>query len=164
MGLSRLYMIRRGQHYSDGSQVRPFLGRMSVRFKAVFGEHCIYVPQQVPGQINKLFGLAWGAHHVCSGRIGWRSDGVGIELFSYVYVGKDERRTRSFGVFGAGVVQEYVIARRGSQLLVEMVGVGRHVYMLERPKWWGYWLFPYFGGAEAAPHTMGIEVEVIEKK
>lgn len=155
----KVFVIRPGAHFSGGIHFRPFLFRTSLYFRARFDAGCIYVPQQEPGQINKLFGISWGRHHHCSARIGWRSDGRRIELLSYVYAQPGQREFKSFGFVDPGIWFRCAIEREQQDLSVTVVGMGSHSFTLAKPRFWGYQLYPYFGGTDTAPQRMEIEVE-----
>ena len=159
----KTYVIRRGAHFASGLHFRPFLFRTALYFRARFDAGCIYVPQQEPGQINKLFGMSWGRHHHCSARIGWRSDGRRIELLSYVYAAPGERLSRSFGFVDPGIWFLCAIERYDCDLAVTVRGMGIHNYVVARPRIWGYQLYPYFGGTDKAPQRMEIQVEVLDR-
>lgn len=158
----RTFNIPANAHYSDGWHFRIFLGLTQIHFRARLHESCLYTPIEIPGQINKLFGLAFGRHHNSSGRVGWRSDGKQIELLSYVYTDKNIRIWRSFGTFDANQWHEFKIRRDKHNLSIELIGGIKHHFHLVNPMPWGYWLFPYFGGKIPAPHEMMVDVEVLE--
>jgi hypothetical protein len=163
-GMVKTYVIRRGAHFASGLHFRPFLCRTSMHFRARFDAGCIYVPQQEPGQINKLFGISWGRHHHCSARIGWRSDGRRIELLSYVYAASGKRQSRSLGFVDPGIWFLCAIERYDRDLAVAVRGMGIHHFVLDRPRIWGYQLYPYFGGTDTAPQRIQIQVEIVDRK
>jgi hypothetical protein len=160
--MSKLYTIPEGAHYAEGIRTSLVVGNTVLRFRATFMENCLYIPTENPGQINKLYGMAYGQHHNCSARVGWRSDGNLIEVLSYVYTAKDARESRTLGFVKPCQPHEYEIARKGDDLSISMDDEEPQKFKLFAPSLIGYRLYPYFGGANPAPHRMQIEIEVLK--
>lgn len=161
--MQKIYTIPRGKHYSVGFRPGLVIGRTRLKFRAWFGPSCIYVPQQNPGQVNKLYGMSFGLHQNHSARIGWRSDGKGIELFAYLYLGPRDRRIEPLLHVATEIWTTFEIFRRKKMILITVNESLERQYFLKAPSRWGYTLYPYFGGDLPAPHTMSIKIEVLEQ-
>jgi hypothetical protein len=117
--------------------------------------------------INKLFGLSYGLHHKNSVRFGWRSVGnfsPKIEILSYCYV--DGRRVSEeddnlfIAMINIGEWYTYRINVCEKDYTFTIFKNGQTVGRIEIPHrgitWWGYHLYPYFGGNRKAPHDIRI--------
>lgn len=155
-----LYTIQKGSHFADGVRTSLLIGNTAFEFKAKFYPNCIYKDPQSPGQINKLAGIAYGRHHNCSARIGWRSDGESIEVLAYVYVEPEKFVFETIAMIDVQEWHQFSIYRKGKTVEISMDGGLAHCFQLKSPFPIGYQLFPYFGGTMPAPHEMLIEVEV----
>jgi len=123
--------------------------------------------------INKLFGLSYGLHHNNSARFGWRwnIEKQMVEILAYVYVDgvriTEGAADLHIGYVHPGIQYDYTIK----------VVDGYYEFTLNSPlyptpkvvkikcsdrlTWWGYKLYPYFGGNKKAPHTVHIDLERI---
>lgn len=119
--------------------------------------------------INKLFGLSYGMHHKNSARFGWRWDVEKkmIEILAYVYI-DGVRVTQDVSDLHIGYVLPGVLYECDLE-----VNSGYYVFSINssiypEPKvvrikhgkltWWGYRLFPYFGGNRKAIRRVHIDL------
>ena len=158
--MATLFTLQKGAHYADGIRTSFLLGNTRLVFKAKFYPNCIYDDPQVPGQINKLFGVSYGQHHNCSGRIGWRSVENRIEILAYVYVAPQDLQTQHLGWVEVQEWHSFQILRKGKLLSISMDDLPAAEFQVKSPLPFGYRLSPYFGGKMPAPHEMWIEVEI----
>jgi hypothetical protein len=130
----------------------------------MFTESCKYDVGEDQSDINKLFGigyLPW--HHQNSVRFGWRyvHETDKIEIFAYWY-SSGVRHWQSMYSVELGRWYDYSMVNDSDshQLIIyDKDGVPLARYAVElKPKFFGYKLFPYFGGNKKAPHTMRINM------
>jgi hypothetical protein len=138
-------------------------------YKVLFDSDCVYKTKDLKNQkdINKLFGLSFGFHHNNSVRFGWRSTDNGrIDILAYVYRDGERITEQNEGIYietidvNVTYVMEIYVSKdkymftitRGSKL------VGANIIKHEKLPSLGYYLNPYFGGDETAPHDMVIEL------
>ena len=155
-----LYTIPKGAHYANGVRTSFLVGNTVLAFKAKFYPNCIYEDPQTPGQINKLYGIAYGRHHNCSARIGWRSDGKRIEVLAYVYVAPQKVESKHLAWVDVQEWHSFRITRKRKQLWVSIDDQTPLEFELRSPSPFGYRLSPYFGGQLPAPQEMMIEIEI----
>lgn len=152
------YIIKKGKHYSWHFP-RLWFGKKNVlNFNFCMSQSCWFPMQDSDDYaINKLTGWSYGLHHKNSIRVGWRPSDRNnwIELHLYIYAN--------------GIRSDYYmdIVECGIKNIVELTYYskkGRIVYSIHRPiaicngvisvrpekTWWGYYLFPYFGGIKTA--------------
>jgi hypothetical protein len=144
------YQIPAGKMYASGVHIHPILFPKELSFRFSFTESCLYDGSQFD-QINKLAGISYGFHHNNSARVGWEVNS--ISLYLYCYAGGD-RTTTLLG--NANVGTEYLahVSKSG----VEVTGVGAAKLDITSSSFWGYRLYPYFGGTKPAPHDMTIQI------
>lgn len=110
---------------------------MSVRVR--FSKECLYKPQMHQG-VNKLFGFSKGWNHMeNSTRLGWTSDGEKIIIHSFEHVGGS---FESKELYSLEVEKDHILFVSN-----------------QYPKFFGYRLYPYFGGVLPAPKDMTIYIE-----
>jgi len=113
--------------------------------------------------INKLTGISLGLHKNNSLRIGWRplyDQKEQIELFAYFY-NHGNRFFQSVAQVQTDKVYQFQLRMRRSEskAVLEIDGIGETGLDFEFPStWWGYYLYPYFGGNKTAPQDMTIHV------
>lgn len=159
--MSRRFTISQGAHYANGLHLSLLVGNTYLSFQARFDADCLYKPRRNPEQINKLYGMAYGLHHHCSARFGWRSDGERIELLSYLYTAPGQRTSESVAFIDPGEWHRFTIHRAAKTVSLVMDQLAPKMYKLARPFPIGYRLFPYFGGTDPAPHEMHIEIRLM---
>lgn len=172
-----IHKIRKGGRYSS-----IFLGiphaillhfGNEILHKVKFLPNCKYQTKYAANQtdVNKLFGFTIGltSVHDNSARFGWYYDPNidRIQLVAYMYV--DGVCThRNIAQLYTGVQYEMGIARMKTvfmdrEAVYFMVdGVVLYVHSVDKPRKLpriNFKCFPYFGGTEAAPHTISIELK-----
>ena len=167
------YNIKKNKHYSSFRLERliPYVGRKTLKWKFCFDADCNYYKDvleitdfkratQLQTQINKLCGVSFGMHHRNSIRIGWTASDQHnlITLFVYWY----DKGVRGQRELCNIIANKHYIVTMDMRLndIVIKVDDNRNVYGTEtiqiKRKWFGYYLFPYFGGKEPAPHNMTV--------
>jgi hypothetical protein len=160
MARLKKYTIKSGKHYS-GFRLSPFYGKHSAKYEVIFDKNCIYDLKSTDQyDVNKLFGLAYGYHHIDSVRFGWRAEGDKIEISAYCYKNGD-RHIREMCLID--VDKPYVLEIKNTGVYYELElkdeASGFFSYArISKPITTeiGYNLFPYFGGNQVAPHEMTI--------
>lgn len=157
-----IYTIGSGQH-SSIVRTEPFAGNgISVIVK--FDDSAIYTLQDPGNQadINKLIGFSdCGQHHQSeSARFGWRWYEDELQILAYVY--SDGNLT--WELMGAIALNEEVtleLSKNEDQYV--FTGTGLQTTTVSRTasceSGENYWLWPYFGGDEPAPHTVRVELK-----
>jgi hypothetical protein len=165
--MSKTYTIPQAKH-SSGIHFRPHLQQKFLQYDIKFDRTSIYqFHNEDQYDINKLFGLSFGLHHTNSVRFGWRSLGnysSKIEILAYCYVN------------GERVIEEhdnlYIAMIDLNKFYRFRINVGENDYTLtifdhlhnigsitiphrDLP-FWGYHLYPYFGGNRKAPQDINI--------
>ena len=167
------HTIPKGKHRSIQSWYPRFhINKKSIGHRVTFYSGCEYDFGDIDQlDINKLFGISYGMHHKNSARFGWRwnVEKKMIEILAYVYV-DGVRVTED----GADLHIAYVFPGIGYEYDIEVTDT-HYIFTINSslfsdPKvvkiehdmhltWWGYMLFPYFGGNEVAPQTVYIDLE-----
>lgn len=158
-----LFTIESGKH-SSISKIENFSGN-GISVKVIFDEAAEYTSQRANNQsdINKLIGFSQCTKHHKkeSARIGWRWYNDQLQLLGYVY--NDSKR--SFKLLGSIPINQEVnlridIENDGYRFsgdgLTETV-IPRDSENCDNGE--NYWLFPYFGGDETAPHDILIQIK-----
>lgn len=167
------FKIRKGTHRSVNSWFPRFhINRKNIGYMATFKSGARYDLVDVDQlDINKLFGISYGMHHNNSARFGWRwnLEREMIEILAYVYVDgvrvtQDQADLHVCFVF-PGIPYNYEIALAGDYYMFTINSKTFSDTKVVKIKhngnltWWGYKLFPYFGGNEGAPETVCITLE-----
>lgn len=137
----KIYTIRKGKH-SSGFRISPFIYKKKQKAEITFTDSCRYHGDaQLMEQINKAFGFGSINHLNNSIRLGWRynSDYQRIDLFIY------ERKN--------GEVFSNKIGSAKINIPFEFTLVHKKGF------WFGYNLFPYFGGKAKAPRNVSIKLK-----
>jgi len=165
------HTIRKGNHRSNRSWFPRFhFGKCRQSYKVTFftgGKYDLHGSDQL--DINKLFGLSYGMHHVNSVRFGWRWDlrKEMIEILAYVYV--DGKRITEVdasihvGFVFPGIPYYYTIDVTESHYTFTLESIlfqNSEFVSIKHDNltWWGYKLFPYFGGNQVAPEKVIIDM------
>ena len=161
MGLKN-YFIKKGKHRS-GLYPNLYYGKSVAKYNISFSQSCIYSFGNTHDlDINKLFGLSFGYHHINSVRFGWNADNDKIAIHAYCY--KSGQRFMSkmisipvetFFTFEINAFEVYYELK-----IIDQDGKIISTLNVSKPKTvkWGYRLFPYFGGTMVAPHDVEIKM------
>lgn len=157
-----IFTISSGQH-SSIVRTEEFQGQ-GINVIVRFDESAAYTLQNPNDQadINKLVGFSdCGQHHQSeSARFGWRWYEDELQILAYAYLEGD----LSYELMGAIPINQDIdlsIAIEDGRYLfsgtgLQSVGMPRTGDCETGEK---YWLWPYFGGNEPAPHTVRIELK-----
>lgn len=166
----KTYKIPHGKH-SSGIHFGPHIWKDGTQKYVTFDKSAIYqFKTDDQYDINKLFGLSYGMHHTNSVRFGWRSLGDysdNIEILAYCYV--DGKRVVEDGInlFIAmvNINREYryqiIVSDNSYSLTIhndKNVMIGHKSIPHNKLPFWGYKLYPYFGGNRTAPHNITIKL------
>jgi hypothetical protein len=153
-----LYHIAEGGHRSV-NKVKIFRGD-ELKFSFKFDSSAVYTTKKTVTQhsINKLYGFSdcGSSHQQNSARFGWRWFNKRLEIHAYCY-SEAERCITLVGY--AELNQEYdcsIKIREGNyefRMDGHNITVPRVCQEKKKPR---YYLYPYFGGEEAAPHDIKI--------
>jgi hypothetical protein len=117
--------------------------------------------------INKLYGFSTSYfHHVQSVRVGWRCvDGKSIELVTYCYEKSSRIPEITLGYVNVGEQFKCSISVEKDHFafILESESVQNVVMVKKDTKSWKfkYKLFPYFGGNQASPKKMTINIKEV---
>ena len=157
----RDYVIKEGKHSSRTSYRTTKTN--CLQFQAIFDESAIYQSIDTNNQydINKLYGLSdcKDNHTKTSMRLGWRwlNDSLEILWFKHTNNNFSFAKIKSIDFneivnFGIQFDTDYYYMSVG----VETVTIARPCNQLSNRK---YFLWPYFGGNETAPHDIKIKIK-----
>lgn len=167
------HRIHKGKHRSIQSWYPRFhINKKNIGYRGVFNSGYEYELGSVDQlDINKLFGISYGMHHTNSARFGWRwnVEKKMIEILAYVYV--DGIRVTEDAAdlhiayvlpcvsyeYNIEVTDKYYVFTINSSLFGEPRVV--RIQHNGNLTWWGYKLFPYFGGNEVAPQQVRIDLD-----
>ena len=156
----KTYIIREGSHRSTFGFKRTWSD--VVKFSCIFDNSAMYQTEDPVNQadINKLYGLSdcGGNHMDASIRLGWRWYDSELEIHWFRHVGGQFSFGKISNVelnvpFDCEIIFEeenYIITVNGKTVEVSR-GCG-----LAYNK---YYLYPYFGGDEKAPHDIKIKIK-----
>ena len=156
----RTYKIKKDKHRSTFKLKRDW--RSVIEFEVIFNETAKYITKDPNNQadINKLYGVSdCGQHHMQSSiRIGWRWYNESLELLWFKH---------EFGEFSYGKIKTVDF----NEIIYCMIELDEDKYVIavdgvvtETPRSCGtiyknYYLYPYFGGDETAPHDIVIKIK-----
>lgn len=164
------YIIHSGDHYSKPYKEFPFMGEridISVRFDD--SAKYDFTGDAIPDQqdTNKLFGFAdcKGSHLQNSARLGWRYYQGQLEILGFTH------RGGKFYVEPITAIQMNQIYRASISLSTDR---RQYIYEFNGVKVSmdrgcqdedaiGYYLYPYFGGNQTAPHDVTINVDEVSR-
>lgn len=159
----KTYIIPKGWHYSLHLP-KPYLGiKKNFNIKVKFTDYCRYNLDNPDQQdINKLFGVSFRHHHNNSIRIGWYYNPITDKIHIYAY--EYENGVRRFARVGEVNIDEIVyidlkLLSHSYEILIRGGGFLNFMFNYPTIKM-GYYLYPYFGGNQPAPHDVKIEMEV----
>ena len=154
------YLIPAGQQRST-SKIR-LLSKKELKFIVKFDSSAVYTSLDHVNQFasNKLLGFSDcnTGHLENSARFGWRWLNNSLEILTYCYVGK-ERSMEYLTTLQLGKEYEGSLKSTEENYLFFINGATASIKRgcTESPV--KYYLFPYFGGAETAPHDIRIKIK-----
>ena len=162
-----IFTINSGQH-SSITRSEAFTGT-GINVTVQFDESAEYTLERTNNQadINKLVGFSdCGQHHQSeSARFGWRWFDSELQILAYVY----REGNLHFELMGAVAMNQSIdLSLRVENDQYRFSGDGLQTVNIARTgnceAGENYWLWPYFGGDETAPHAIRIQLkrEVID--
>ena len=159
------FTIKEGKHYSTPIKFKLHPARTIVTYNAKFYPDCWYeYVNHDSWDKNKLCGMSFGYHHWNSIRVGWIpnfKDKGKISLYAYWYNNRERHNSLYicdvdvndyFRVFIDVLEKSYFSIQISSTYETSEIEVP-----FDLPKClFGYYLWPYFGGNNLAPHEMEI--------
>lgn len=159
------YTIPKGEH-SSMTFPKLYLGyKKRFDLEVVFDDSCIYELDDAIDQldINKLFGVSFGDHHKNSIRIGWNYNLSTKNIVIYYYVYEDGIRMYS----EIDRVELNTKIKLAIELDTDNGDFTIHApncscnRVYKYPDWLiGYYLNPYFGGNQVAPHEVVVKMNI----
>ena len=157
-----IFKIKEGKHRST-TKVKT-TKKDNVHFEILLTESCKYQTLNFDNQwdVNKIFGFSDGdGHKNNSARIGWRYVKNELKLMAYTRYNGDFY-FKNICVVEPGVYYECRINCLPDKY--EFIVHNDTVYM---DRYWiysnrRYFLWPYFGGDEVAPHDITIKVKLLD--
>jgi hypothetical protein len=165
--MDKVYTIPKGKHHS-GYIFKPHIKKRFLEHQIRFDNTSTYFfSDEDQYDINKLFGLSFGLHHNNSIRFGWRSTGGysnQVEILSYTY--KDGKNIKDYEddlLITFVDIDKFYTYRifiddysYTLTILDDNKIKGRKVIQHNNLPFWGYHLYPYFGGNKKAPHDINL--------
>jgi len=159
----RVYTIPEGEHSSGNFINHPVNSK--IEFNFVLDESAIYETEIAENQhdVNKIYGMSdFGARHQNhSIRLGWRYINSKIEL---CWLRHEEGRHSSGTIRTIEIDEIYNAVINITTFYYQVVVNNDTTLVRRRPSGnWGlirrYYLYPYFGGNEFAPHDITIRIK-----
>ena len=159
----RTYTIKEGNHSSRRSYTTTKTNRL--QFQAIFDESAIYQSIDTNNQydINKLYGLSdcKDQHTKTSMRLGWRWLNDSLEIHWFQHVNNNFSFAKISTINLNTIVNFSIIFDENYYY----VSVDTDTTTIDRPcnnqSIRRYYLYPYFGGDETAPHDIKIKIKSI---
>jgi hypothetical protein len=156
----KTYKIKKGKHRSGVRIKRDW--KSTINFQVIFDESSKYTSVDPVNQadINKLYGVSdCGDHHLQSSiRIGWRWYNDSLELHWF----KHQFGDFSFGKIKSVELNEIInctIELDEDKYIISVDGVTKETSRSCGLNYQKYYLHPYFGGDETAPHDITIKIK-----
>ena len=156
----RTYIIKENHHRSTYSY-RTSRSDL-IQFKAIFDSSAIYLTQDSLNQydVNKLYGVSdcSKGHMKYSIRFGWRWLHGNLEILWF----KHQHGEFTFNKITNAIInqpQNYSIEIQEDQYILCVDGTCDSTERTCPQNYKRYYLYPYFGGQEAAPHTIKIKIK-----
>ena len=156
----KTYRIKKGKHRSGIKVKRDWAS--TINFQVIFNESARYTSVDPVNQadINKLYGISdCGEHHLKSSiRIGWRWYNDRLELHWF----KHQFGEFSFGKIKSVELNEIInctIELDEDKYIISVDGVTKETPRSCGLNYQKYYLYPYFGGDETAPHDITIRIK-----
>ena len=169
MGL-KAYIIKKGRHYSNHLPKLWIGKKLILSAKVKMDKNCWFkLEEPADYAINKLVGWSYGFHHKNSIRIGWRPSidrKNWIELHLYIYE-RGGRRQHYIDLIECNTENKIDITyhpdkSRITYSLYRAIVISNGVMNAKlKTSWWGYYLFPYFGGTKTAVVDTRIDLELL---
>jgi hypothetical protein len=157
------YIIAKNKHFTNNN-----IGELksnNLKFIAKFDSSAIYktLDKNNQADINKLYGFSdcESFHQTNSARFGWRWLNNQLEIFAYTYQNQ-VRQEKFIKAIDLNKEFSYELEALDNKYIFKLDGK-----IVEMPRGCAgnpnkYKLFPYFGGDEAAPHDIKIQIKEIE--
>jgi hypothetical protein len=159
------YTIAAGEQSSDKNPYVP-VQYDEQKFVVKFDSSAVYKTKDTSNQydVNKLYGFSdnYAHHQQYSARLGWRWTGTAIHLYAYVYNNgvRNLNWSKDLGSIEIGSENNCSIKVTETSYVFTLNGKTDTLPRASKtPKAEGYKLYPYFGGTEAAPHTIKIWIK-----
>ena len=162
LNTSKEYIIKKGNHHIYHQQIAKHINN-TLFFEATFNESAIYktIDPSNQSDINKLFGFSdcTEPHHENSARFGWCWLDDQLKIFTYCY--KDgQPHYQYLTTVNLNQTYKYSIIISSSEYIFECNGIIKRIPRGCNQNYTGrYYLFPYFGGDEKAPHDITIRIK-----
>lgn len=161
-----IFTIEKNHHYSDGfiyKLLNAFHDSNRMAYFVKFNESTLYSDETVDRfDVNKLFGFSIGLHHNNSYRFGWNCLDGKIHIYAYSYI-KGVRNIDEICVIENDKEYKFIIRLNGDKAIFTVVSedydINQVTQLVPTSKFFGYCLWPYFGGNKKAPHKISIELE-----
>lgn len=163
--MKRIFTIFKGFHISHIFP-RFHSEKSFINFSFKFDQNCLYNLNDLNNlDINKLYGLGFGLnHHKQSFRLGWNCQSPNGKIQIHAYYYNDGIRKIEY-ICDVDINTEYncylYLDRTSNKVFVDISKDAwninkQYVFRFKDCLRWGFFLFPYFGGDEFAPHKMSI--------
>jgi len=161
------YIIKKGDHYSNTTDLPSHYSGSSMKFQAIFDDSAIYnLGNENQYDINKLYGTtdcgSWSPTQN-SARFGWvwNLQKKKLEIWAFVHV-NGEFKYEWIDDINLNQTYNYELTLSSDHSKYEFNFNGKTVSMdrsCSDSEMSGWQLKPYFGGNEVAPHEVLIKVE-----
>lgn len=160
-----IFTIEKDRHYSDGfiyKLLNMFHDSNRMAYLVKFDSSTLYLDETVDRfDVNKLFGFSIGLHHNNSYRFGWNCLDNKIHIYAYSYI-KGVRVINEICVIENDKEYRFIIRINGNKVLFSVISEDYNINQVTQSaptnKFFGYCLWPYFGGNKAAPHKISIDL------
>lgn len=154
------YLIKKGQHNSGFHLGIHFKKEIVMKREVIFKENCKYDLNGIDqSDVNKLFGVSFGLHQKNSARFGWRwsLDKNKIEILTYTYI----NGVRNFDSLQFVDLEETITLTLEAKADTYCFKFGTSELTIKKSNTpsYGYFLYPYFGGNQMAPHDINIFID-----
>ena len=156
----KTYTIKKDKH-SSTTGIKKF-NSDALKFKAIFDESAIYDAKIESNKhdIHKLYGFSdcGTSHQKNSARFGWRWYNGNLEIHAYTY-GNEKRQNPVFiKSISLNQPHDFLIRVAHDKYIFTVDEKSVEVPRACTGSASGYYLYPYFGGDETAPHQVNIKI------
>lgn len=155
------YLIKEGKHGAEDTGGGEMTDHALV-YDIIFDSTCVYeIASEDQADINKLFGFSDcnDLHHANSARFGWRWYQNELQILSYTY-NNDVVSYQELGAVEFDKSYRYIIYINEDSYEFYIEGIMNETVSVDRGNTcdagYYYFLWPYFGGNQTAPHDMKI--------